>query len=712
MSIKNTTPRYVAPSARACLIATLALPTLAMAQAATGTTTLSPITVQGQIDAEALPPAAPGGQVATGSRLGILGNKDVMDTPFNTTSYTSGLIQDQQARTVGEVLLNDPSVRTTTNAGHMYEHFTIRGLRVDGADMAFNGMYGVMPFAHVPIEFIERVEVLRGPSSMLTSMGPTASLGGMINLVPKRAGSTPIADLTTSYVSPGYGQAHVDLGRRFGDEERLGIRFNGVYGTGETGVSGQRKGRELGALGLDYAGDNWRVSLDAYSSREDIENGSPAMYQMSRLGQLVRPPNNSSNLFRGTSGVQRDYGFALRGELDINEHLTAYAAFGGSNSRGRGLMFGTRTVVTGTDGSALGYVYNVDSEEQARVGEVGLRAKFQTGSVSHTMTLAGNVGSFEQDVYNRPNAGYPQNIYDPIRPDFPDSPDRAGGNGYDDVLTSVALADTLGFAKDKVQVTLGGRYQRVRQGRGVDYDESKITPMAAVVLKPWGEDTSLYANYIEGLQPGETVGLGYLNEGETFKPTQSRQVEFGIKLRRGDYLHTFSAFQIDKSFLGVSLEDAGDRIAEGKQRNRGLEWTVSGKLTRTLTVLGGVSYLTSEQRTTVGDGKKGNDIYGSPNWLANLGLEWATPVQGLSLNGRVIYTGPQWLDSANDIRMPSWTRVDVGAKYATRISNTPVTFYANVDNLFDRDYWDGTFADGFATLSPQRTLRLGATISF
>ncbi|WP_170941535.1 TonB-dependent receptor [Bordetella genomosp. 7] len=692
------------------LCAAMSLPIIASAQSSPAV--LSPITVQGQADPEALPAPAPGGQVAAGSRLGILGNRSTMDTPFSTTSYTSQLIQEQQARTVGDVLLSDPSVRTTTNNGHMYEHFTIRGMNVDGADMGFNGLFGVMPFAHVPVEFIERVEVLRGPSTTLNGLPPTSSLGGTINLVPKRAGREPITELTTSYITKGYGQAHVDIGRRFGDEQRLGIRFNAVYGNGETGVSGQRKGRELGALGLDYAGESWRLSVDAYSSRDDIHNGSPAMYQMSRLGKLVTPPNNSSNLFLGTSGVQRDHGFALRGEVDITDAISAYAAFGGSNSRGRGLMFGTRTVVTGEDGSALGYVYNVDSIEQARVGEIGLRGNFNTGGISHAVTLAGNLGSYEQDIYNRPNAGYPQNIYDPIQPDFPDSPDHKDGAGYDNLVSSLALADTLGFGNDKVLLTLGARYQRVRQSRDTDYDESRVAPMAAIVVKPWGEDTMFYANYAEGLQPGETVGFGYLNEGETFKPTRSTQAEFGIKLRRGDITHTFSAFQVEKNFVGAIYEDAGDRLAMGKQRNQGLEWMFNGRLTRTLTVLGGVSYLRSEQRSDLDGGKKGNEVYGSPNWLANLGLEWATPVQGLSLNGRVIYTGPQWLDSTNNVRMPSWTRVDVGAKYATRIASTPVTFYANVDNLFDRDYWQGTFADGFALLSPPRTLRLGAKISF
>ena len=56
-----------------------------------------------------LPPVAPGGQVATGGREGFLGNRDYMDTPYSGTSYTSTLIQNQQARTIADVVANEPS---------------------------------------------------------------------------------------------------------------------------------------------------------------------------------------------------------------------------------------------------------------------------------------------------------------------------------------------------------------------------------------------------------------------------------------------------------------------------------------------------------------------------------------------------------------------------------------------------------------------------
>ena len=200
--------------------------------------TLSTITVRGS-DERSLPPAAPGGQAATGARLGMLGNVDVLDAPVSINAYTEQVIQDRQARTLADVLQNDPSVRFTTNSGHMLEHFKIRGLDVNGPSVALNGLYGMAPKGHIPIEFLERVEVLRGPSSLLGGMAPDATLGGSINLVTKRAGADPVTNVTASYSSDSYVQGHVDVGRRFGDDKRLGLRFNGAYGWGETGVADQ-----------------------------------------------------------------------------------------------------------------------------------------------------------------------------------------------------------------------------------------------------------------------------------------------------------------------------------------------------------------------------------------------------------------------------------------------------------------------------------------
>lgn len=140
------------------------------------------------LGASDLPEAYSGGQVATGARLGLLGDTQIMDTPFNITSYTAQTIENQQSGTVGAVLRNDPSIRFSTGEGHAYENFMIRGFSLDSAELALNGLYGMAPDGHVPTEFLDRVEVLKGPGALLSGMAPSGGVGGVINLVPKRAG--------------------------------------------------------------------------------------------------------------------------------------------------------------------------------------------------------------------------------------------------------------------------------------------------------------------------------------------------------------------------------------------------------------------------------------------------------------------------------------------------------------------------------------------
>jgi iron complex outermembrane recepter protein len=132
--------------------------------------------------------------LATGGSLGLLGNRSVMDTPFNQTSYTAELIQNQQARTIRDVLADDPSVRVIQAAGGGADSLFIRGFYYDGCDYALNGLYGIAPCYSTGANFIERVEVLKGPSAVLNGMtvGGTGvasggAVGGSVNLLTKHA---------------------------------------------------------------------------------------------------------------------------------------------------------------------------------------------------------------------------------------------------------------------------------------------------------------------------------------------------------------------------------------------------------------------------------------------------------------------------------------------------------------------------------------------
>lgn len=136
--------------------------------------TLPAVTVTG----EATMPTYSGGQVATGGRMGFLGDKDFMETPFSTITYTDKYIADQQAKDIQEVISKtDPTVFTSGIAGEALESYSIRGLPSDVGDVTVNGLAGMAGYYRSSPEMFERVEVLKGPSALLNGMPPKGSAG-------------------------------------------------------------------------------------------------------------------------------------------------------------------------------------------------------------------------------------------------------------------------------------------------------------------------------------------------------------------------------------------------------------------------------------------------------------------------------------------------------------------------------------------------------
>ena len=93
---------------------------------------------------EQLVPAYLDGQIAHGGRIGMLGEQKAMDVPFNVIGYTSKLVQDQQAKTIADVVANDAGVQFVQGYGNSAETYRIRGLKFDGDDMTFGGLSGVV----------------------------------------------------------------------------------------------------------------------------------------------------------------------------------------------------------------------------------------------------------------------------------------------------------------------------------------------------------------------------------------------------------------------------------------------------------------------------------------------------------------------------------------------------------------------------------------
>ncbi|OBY24386.1 TonB-dependent receptor [Leisingera sp. JC1] len=665
-----------------------------------------------------LPPAHPGGQVAQGGRLGLLGNRDIMDTPFNITSYTAQTMEDQQARTLADVTLNDASVSNTASPGGMLDSFFIRGFPINEGnfgEIAFDGVFGIAPAFRIFTEYAERIEVLKGPAAVLNGISPNSSVGGSINIVPKRAAEEDLTRLTFDYASELEGGAHLDLSRRFGADRQFGLRFNGSYHTGDTAIDHQEREAAVGALALDYRGDRLRATLDLIAQREDFEAPLRPIFALSGF-EIPDAPDGQTNVQQPWETSQVDDVSALgRVEYDFGDSLTLFASAGSGNTRVE-RFFGIPILLDSAGNASTtpqNFVFDIDRT----VGEIGLRGEFETGQVSHTGTIQANY--YKGTLHRAANNGttLSTNILDPVShpPQFvaqPGSVPKVSENEF----SGISLADTMSFFGDRTQLTLGLRWQHVDtqnfSGGAVtaSSSEDEVTPLIGLVVKP-RENVSLYANYVEGLSIGDTAPTIAANAGETLAPAKSEQIEIGAKIGLNDWTVTASAFQIDKPF---SQLDSGNVFAEsGEQRNRGLEFSIFGEMAPGLRLLGGVTLLDGELRNTTDPAMHGNEPIGVPSLQATLGAEWDTPfLAGLTLSGNVIHTGDQYVDAANTQEISSWTRFDMGARYSTEISSRPVTFRAEIENLFDAGYYSGVASFGTFSQGAPRTFRLSMTTTF
>ncbi|MVV46809.1 TonB-dependent siderophore receptor [Pseudomonas sp. PB120] len=667
----------------------------------------------------ALPGVLAGGQVARGARLGMMGNKDVMDTPFSVTSYTAKTLADLQTVTVADALERDPSVRSTGQTGGIVDSFFIRGFPVGEGnlgELAFDGVYGVAPNYRVFTEYAERVEVLKGPGALMYGISPNSGVGGVINIVPKRPLAEDLTRFTASYASDSQVGGHLDISRRFGDENQFGVRFNGSLQGGDTAVDDQERAVDIGAIALDYQGERLRLNLDFISQKESFDAPSRPF--------TVAPGIDVPSAPNGRTNLPQDWGWSdtkeqsalLGGEYDLNDAVTVFAHAGGGKADVKRMSDQVPRILNdaGDTSNIPGYYkFNVDRS----TADVGIRGVFATGPVTHTTTLMAT--RYQDELSRGINNGtvINSNIYHPVDvpKQFINAPKVLRISESD--LYGVALTDTLSVLDDRIQLTLGVRKQDIESRNynaagsvSSKYDDSATTPLVGVVVKPW-EDVSLYYNYVEGLSKGDIAPGTAANSGETFAPYESKQHELGVKYEHGTFMTTLALFQIEKPSGEMGAGNVFSVQAE--QRNRGVELSMFGEVATGTRLMGGVTFLDGELTDSATAANRGNKPVGVPDVQANLWAEWDTPwLEGFTLTGGAIYTDSQYVNQANTQELDAWTRFDTGARYTTKIEGRPTTFRATVQNVFDREYWSGVASYGAFSPGYPRTLQLSATVDF
>ncbi|WP_373744032.1 TonB-dependent siderophore receptor [Achromobacter insuavis] len=681
-------------------------------------TALAPVTVTARSVYE-LPEAYAGGQVARGGHLGLLGNTDYMDTPFSIASYTAQTIQDQQAGSIADVLTtSDSSVRASIGSGNRYDALTIRGFRVDNDEIALNGLYGLVPAYRINPDPVERIEVLRGAGAFLNGMLPWGSVGGSVNIVTKRADDAPLTRFTTEYASDSRWGGHLDLGRRFGDQNQYGLRVNGAFRGGQPRIDGQSTQNGSGSLGLDYRGDRLRLSADIVY-QDDWMRAAARGYTVAPGVKVPGAPDPKINLAQrfDTSSAQSLTGL-VRAEYDLSDRVSLFGAFG-ANRFDYNKREAPGVTIVGDNGDALSTSTHQKGKTEATSGEIGIRGRIETGPVTHQLVLSGNRLESRTWQGQTRYADYATNIYHPARLADPGAPIAYSPETRTSlsILQSVAVADTLSVKDGLVQLTLGARRQNVNTrsyspaGDATNrYDQSATTPSAALVVRPT-EQVSLYASYIEALTAGASPPADAANADQVFAPYKSKQYEIGSKLDFGAFGASLALFQIR---VPGGIVDPVSKVysLNGEQRNQGVELNGFGELARGVRLLGGVTWLDAKQRKTQGGLNDGRHAVGAPELQANLTLEWDTPfAPGLTLMGRAIHTSQAYLSADNSQRVPAWTRYDFGGRYKTRVAGKDVTLRATVTNLLDKHYWEAN-PTGYLISGMPRTLWLSVATEF
>lgn len=715
------------PASRTAILAAIAvlsgLPNLASAQSAdpksASDSTLPAVKVQATKDALPgdLAPTYGGGQVARGADFGVLGQQKNIDVPFSMTTYTSKLMEDQQARTLADVLANDPSVRMAYGFGNFSQTFVIRGFQLQGDDISLNGLYGITPRQLVATDALERVDVFKGANAFLSGASPGGSaVGGGINLQLKRADDKPLTRVTLEGTGSGGFGEHIDVGRRFGSQDQFGIRVNQANHDGETAIDGEHRRDNTTAVSLDWRGDKVRLYGDFLYQRQRVNGGRPTV---NVAGNFVpEPPSATYNYGQSwTSSSLEDTVGILRAEYDFLPGWTAYVAGGARHTDEHGEYSSPTVRNTGTTASRLG----VPHQEDATSAEAGVRGRFTTGPVTHFVTAGASIvrvdsqsaytlsKSFNTDLYNTPQVASPATAF-------------TGGNLADpqttalSLMRSVAVSDTLGFLSDRVLFTIGARHQEIHSNAfgytGVQteaYNDSVTTPLFGLVVKPW-QNVSFFANHSEALTIGSQAPSTALNFGALLPPERSKQYEVGVKYDNGQYGASLAAFQIEKP--STYTNSAGFFVADGNQRHRGIEASVTGEPLKGVRVIAGATYINAQQLDTANGATNGLRPIGVPTFMLNLGGEYDVPLlNGLTLTARWTHTGPQYLNATNTLSIRAWDTVDLGARYATELFGKPTTFRASVLNVANKSYWAST-SGGYLTQGAPRTFLISMSTDF
>lgn len=652
------------------------------------------------------------GYVATRSATGTKTDTPILQIPQSVSVITADRMQDQGVQTVQDALRYVSGVRGEAfGLDARGDSSKIRGSTpaffLDGLQQTFGNYTNTRtdPFT------LERLDVLKGPSSMLYGQSP---VGGLINMVSKRPRDEQRTELQLQYGTHDRKQIAIDSTGPLNDEGTLLYRVVAITRDSQSQVDYVKDDRLVLMPSITWRPtDDIEWTLLANIQRDD--SGSTSQFLPHRGTVLGAPYGHyDTDLFVSEPGFD-EYDteqmaltsqfswrlgetWTLRQNLRYQESEVSYQQ-----------IYGWPPVLN-NDNRTLDRVYHVSKPEvDVWVADHNAQALFDTGPVQHTLLIGTD---YQHALTNRKQAGgaaTPLDLYDPVYGTFDPSIINLTADPEQTVAQQgIYLQDQLRYERWMLTLGLRKDWADNRTDGGTRQKDDAVTGRVGLTYL-FDNGIAPYISYSESFQP--IVGLN-TSTGEPYKPLEGEQWELGIKYQPIDSNSLYTAAVFDLREQNRQMPDPNNpsnTVQTGETSARGLELEALVAVTPGWDLIGTYTHLDTEvlEGTSREEGARLATI---PEDMASLWSQHRFElfgIPGFSAGAGVRYVGASW-DGTDTLKTPSTTLFDAMVGYRFQ----DWAFALNATNLEDETYYTTCLSRGDCFLGNRRTVVGTVSYSF
>jgi iron complex outermembrane receptor protein len=662
----------------------------------------------------------------------------ILEMPQNIQIVTGKALADQQV-----ISMSDGLVRNVSGAvrmehwGDLYTNISSRGSRIQAFRNGFNFVNSYWGPLTEDMSFVDHVEFVKGPAGFMLASGEPS---GLYNVVTKKPTGQRKGEASFSVGSFDFYRTALDLDGKLNREGKLLYRLNLAAQNKKSHRPNEYNDRYVIAPVISYQLDE-KTKLTAEYTYQHAKMSDVGSYYVFSAEGFATLPLDFTMLPAGLPGTDiKDHSvfLNLQHQLSLNWKLTAQLA----HNRYRQLGTSSWPDAVNGDGIIQRAVSSWDAKSSMAMGQVFVTGDVTNGAIRHR--LLGGIDLSNKEYFadwgqyhvldsvgggfdvNNPYYGVPVNGYP--RFDFSTPLEEratAGGGLMDQRYTALYIQDELGFMKNRVRLTLAGRYTYLSQAEwgGAPVSDKHFTPRIGLSVSV-NPQTSVYAVYDQAFIPQ----AGKLANGRKVRPVTGSNREIGVKREwaGGKWNTTLAAYSIEKNNELTpdpnSNPALGLSIVLGKKVSRGLEFDLRGKITNELSMIANYA-LTESIVTEVADGvtgmKEGDIIPGYAKHVANAWLNYKLQrgkLRGLGLSGGFTFLAGRetyWDPSPDpDQVLPDYFKLDAGIFWERDKINVTL----NVFNLLNKYLYSGSYYQWLNAYNwqtdPPRNARLSIAYRF